>query len=226
MKNIRRIVWGIVLILAAVVIALHSLEIIDFNIFFSGWWTLFIIVPAFVDLITKREGKLGSVFWLAVGVFLLLCAQGIFEYNMLWKLLLPVIIAIIGIKLIVSSARKEKTDGIRTRVREEGRTVASDSAIFSGAKSDYTDRVFDGAELFACFGGVECDLRGAVIDRDCVINASAIFGGVTIYVPDDVKVISNATGIFGGVDISKSNPNGTHTIYLEGVAAFGGIDVE
>lgn len=226
MKNIRRIVWGTVLILAAVVIALHSLEIIDFNVFFDGWWTLFIIVPAFVDLIAKKENKLGSVFWLAVGVFLLLCAQGILEYNMLWKLLLPVIIAIIGIKLIVSSFKKDRSERILNETYSNGGTIDSETAVFNGAKANYNGRAFDGTVLTAIFGGVECDLRDAVIDHDCVIKASAIFGGVDIFVPDNVRVISNAVGIFGGVDVEKSDPNGAYTIYIDGVALFGGIDVE
>lgn len=225
LKNVNRIIWGIILILVAAVIALNSLDIIEFNIFFDGWWTLFIIIPSFVNFITKGD-KITSLVFFAIGVFLLLCCQDILEFEIFWKLLVPAIIAIIGVKLIFSSSKKSKTDNIRARVREEGREIPSDTAVFNGAKSDYTNRVFDGAELTACFGGVECDLCGAIIDRDCVINASAIFGGITIYVPDDVRVISNATGIFGGIEINKSNPDGAHTLYIDGVAAFGGIEIK
>lgn len=225
MKNIRRIIWGIVLILVAVVIALNALEIIDFNVFFSGWWTLFIIVPSAVDLITKKE-KLGSAFFLAVGVVLLLCCQDVIGFDMLWKLLLPVIIAIIGIKLIVSSFKKDRSERIVNETQSRGGTIDSKTAVFNGEKANYNGRAFDGTVLTACFGGVECDLRGAVIDHDCVIKASAIFGGVDIFVPDNVRVISNAVGIFGGVDVEKSDPNGAYTIYIDGVALFGGIDIE
>lgn len=46
MKNVRNVLWGIVLIAVGVIIALHAFGVADINIFFDGWWTLFIIVPA------------------------------------------------------------------------------------------------------------------------------------------------------------------------------------
>ena len=33
-----------------------------------------------------------------------------------------------------------------------------------------------------------------------MINAKAIFGGITIYVPADIKIKVRSTSIFGGVD--------------------------
>ena len=65
MKNFRRAIWGLIFVAAAVVIALNSFDIIDFNIFFEGWWTLFIIVPSFAGLITDRD-KSGSIFGLCL----------------------------------------------------------------------------------------------------------------------------------------------------------------
>ena len=61
MKNLKRTIWGIILVLAAIIIALNSFNIIDFDLFFDGWWTLFIIVPSFVGLIeNKNKGGNGG----------------------------------------------------------------------------------------------------------------------------------------------------------------------
>lgn len=225
MKNLRKIIWGLIFIAAATLIALDSFDVIDFDIFFDGWWTLFIIIPSFVDMVTDKF-KLSSIICFGVGVFLLLSAQGIVEFQLIWKLIVPVVIGVIGVKMIISSFKKEKTDKIYESIHNEGREIKNGTAIFGGADLNFDNMVFDGAELTSCFGGVKCDLSRAVIDRDCVINASAIFGGIDIIIPDNVKVVNNVTALFGGIDVKKSDPHGAHTLYIEGIAAFGGIDVK
>ena len=77
MKKISTVIWGIVLIAAGALFALNALNITNIDIFFDGWWTLFIIVPCAVGLFTERE-KTGNIIGIAVGVFLLLCCQDIF----------------------------------------------------------------------------------------------------------------------------------------------------
>ena len=48
-------IWGLILIAIGLVFGLNALEITNIDIFFDGWWTLFIIVPCFIGLITERE---------------------------------------------------------------------------------------------------------------------------------------------------------------------------
>ena len=92
---------------------------------------------------------------------------------------------------------------------------------------DFNGKVFDGAELVAVFGGVECDLRNAIIEKDCVIDAVAVFGGIDILVPPHVTVRTDAFSIFGGLDdvTSSTNPDGV-TLYVNGVCVFGGIEIK
>ncbi|MBQ7387218.1 MAG: hypothetical protein IJW03_03530 [Clostridia bacterium] len=60
MKNLKRIIFGIMLVAAGTIFALNTLEITDIDIFFKGWWTLFIIVPCAVRVFTDRD-KIGSL---------------------------------------------------------------------------------------------------------------------------------------------------------------------
>ncbi|MBO5305533.1 MAG: hypothetical protein J6B12_02100, partial [Clostridia bacterium] len=98
MKKTSNIIWGIILIVVGALFALNAMDITDIDLFFDGWWTLFIIVPCAVGLFTERE-KLGNVIDIAVGVFLLLCCQDILSFSLVWKLLVPVIIVVIGLKM-------------------------------------------------------------------------------------------------------------------------------
>ena len=51
MKNLESIVIGLILIAIGVIIGLNTLNITDINIFFDGWWTLFIIIPSIISLL-------------------------------------------------------------------------------------------------------------------------------------------------------------------------------
>ena len=68
MKKISKILWGIVLIAVGVIFALNAFGITDIEIFFDGWWTLFIIVPCLIGIFSERE-KLGNIIGLTIGVF-------------------------------------------------------------------------------------------------------------------------------------------------------------
>ena len=224
MKNMKRAVWGLVLVAAGVVIALNSLGIINFDLFFDGWWTMFIIIPSFVGLFDNKD-RSGSIFGLLIGIIFLLSAQDIIDFDLIWKLIVPAFIAYIGIKMIFSSFKKNKTDRIIKEIKVEGGDLHSGVAVFCGTEMNFDGTVFDGADLTAVFGGVDCDLRGAIIDRDCVIKCCCVFGGIDIIVPDNVKVVTNTACVFGGVDANKSNNSALHTIYVEGACIFGGIEI-
>ena len=110
--NFSSIVWGIVLVAAGVIFALNSLDITNIDVFFEGWWTLFIIIPCTISLFTDRHNIVGNLFGIALGVFLLLCARGILSYSMIWKLLLPIIVVVIGLNMLLKGlfGRKDRDD--------------------------------------------------------------------------------------------------------------------
>ena len=227
MKKTGTILWGIALILVGSIFALNAFGITDIEIFFDGWWTLFIIVPCGIGLINEQE-KTSNLIGLAIGVFLLLCCRDVLDFDMLWKLAIPGIIIIIGLKLVLSAIFGEKANKLLLESRQNGSNVKNGCAIFSGQDLNYAGEVFNGAELTAVFGGIKCDLRNAIIDRDCAINATAIFGGVDIYVPDGVNVKINSTSIFGGVSDKKhnmSNPSAV-TLYINATCMFGGVELK
>lgn len=97
--------------MAGGIFAFNALDIINVNVFFNGWWTLFIIVPCVVGLFTERE-KTGNIIGIAVGVFLLLCCRDIFSFSMIWKLLIPAIIIILGLKMVFGGLFGNKANEI------------------------------------------------------------------------------------------------------------------
>ena len=88
MKKTRNVLWGIIFVILGVIFGLNALEITDIDIFFDGWWTLFIIVPCFIGLF-KESDVTGDLIGLLIGVVLLLCSQDLLEFEIVWKLMIP-----------------------------------------------------------------------------------------------------------------------------------------
>lgn len=225
MKRINSIVWGIALLLVSAVLILNAFEITSIEIFFDGWWTLFIIVPSLIGLFNDND-KTGNIIGLLIGTFLLLACQNILDFDIMWKLIAPVIIAVIGIKMIFGGIGRNR--GFIKSIEANGDDIKSGFAAFSGQDIRFDNEIFKGAELTAVFGGIKCDLRNAVFEGDTVINACCIFGGTDIFLPDNVNVKVNSNSIFGGIDNKKhqnSNDN-QYTVYLNGTCIFGGATVK
>ena len=225
MKKTSNLIWGIVLIIAGGVFALNALGVTNIDLFFDGWWTLFIIVPCAVGLFTERE-KTGNLIGIAVGICLLLGCQDVVSFSMLWKLAVPAIIVIIGLKMVFSGITGNKANEIITRIKQNGGQTKTGNAAFSGCDINYDGEIFEGAELNAVFGGIKCDLRKAVINKDSAITVCAVFGGIDILVPDNVNVKVNSTSIFGGVSNKTSACKDAPTIYVSGTCMFGGVDIK
>lgn len=229
MKQMRLIIWGVAIIALGVIFGGNALGLFNINIFFDGWWTLFIIVPSIISLITEKE-KFSSFITLLVGVILLLAARGVFSYDVAWKVILAMILIAAGIGIIMKGIfRKNNDKEIEKRIRnlENDKIMDSQMAIFSGSDRVYNGEVFSGANLVAVFGGVDIDLKNAKFNKDTVIKAFCLFGGIDIKVPEDVQVKIKSGFIFGGAsDERKGNSNkGKYTIYIDAAGGFGGISV-
>ncbi|MGN0527288.1 MAG: LiaF transmembrane domain-containing protein [Acutalibacteraceae bacterium] len=227
MKKISKVLWGVAFIAAGVIFALNAFGVTDIEIFFDGWWTLFIIIPCLVGIFSERE-KLGNIIGLAIGVFLLLCCQNILDFDILWKLAFPAVIVIIGLKLILGGVFGDKSAKLLESSKQNGENVKNACATFSGQDINFDNEIFNGAELTAIFGGIKCDLRNAVIEKDCAINATGIFGGVDIFVPNNVNVKINSNSIFGGVSDKYKRPNDPNavTVYVNATCMFGGVEIK
>ena len=202
MKKISNLLWGLIFILVGVVFGLNALGISDINIFFDGWWTLFIIVPCFIGLFNDDD-KSGNLIGLIIGACLLLGCLDVVEFEIIWKLMVPFILVMIGLSFIFKDMLNSK---IKKDIKKINKNDLKECcACFSSQDLDFSNEEYKGSSLTAVFGGIKCNLKDAVIKEDVVINTTSIFGGITIYVPKDVNVKVSSTSIFGGVSDERKN---------------------
>ncbi len=224
MKNKWNILWGIVLIVIGIIWGINSLGIAYINIFFKGWWTLFIIVPSIIGIV-KNAREFSNYVWLLLGVVLLLCARGIIYFDIIMKLLLPSILVIVGISFIFKNVTSGRINKKIKDIDTNGMEIYV--ASFSENKVKLRGDEFKNTSLDSTFGNIKFDISECDINEDKIIKASAIFAGVEIIVPSNVNVKIKATNIFGGTSnkVKEKNTDAKYTIYIESFAMFGGVNI-
>jgi len=226
MEKIGKVLWGLVFIVLGIIIGANALGFANINIFFTGWWTLFIIIPCFISMFEGNGGsKLGNLIGILIGVVLLLATRGIISFEMITKLIFPIAFIIIGLSMIFNETIKSKV----TEKVKDGKKNGMEyiSATFSSQRVNKDNEEFKGANLDSVFGGIDLNLKGASIANESAIKASSIFGGIEIIVPEGINVKVKSTPIFGGVSnkITNSKDN-TKTLYIEAFCLFGGVEIK
>ena len=117
------------------------------------------------------------------------------------------------------------------RVAERGETIPASQtavAIFSGAERRGVWHAPRRFESFCLFGGADLDLRRAVVPPEGItISALAVFGGLDVIIPPDMRVEVSGMGIFGGFDHKQTDaPEDAPLVRIEGFALFGGVGIK
>ncbi len=224
MRNqISNVLWGLLLVVIGLGFAGNAFDLWDFELFFAGWWTLFIIVPCIISII-QNGLQLWTSLGLGVGILLFISAQGFLNSDLLGQLIFPIIIIAIGLSIIFKGRlHSKRVEGLR----KDG--LPDYSAIFGGQDLNLSGENFKGADVTAVFGSVSLDLRQSIIQEDLYMTTTAIFGAVEIMIPNNIRVEITATPIFGAAT-NKSNPplaaEDPITLYINSTNIFGGTEIK
>lgn len=226
MKKFQNVLWGTVIIAIGIVIGLNSLGITNINIFFNGWWTLFIIVPSFIGLF-KKDNRIWSLIWLIVGIILLLCAQNILSFAIIRKLILPCLLIAIGISIIFKDTLNKRVNENISKLNHNKSNLKRYCAVFGEQKVDLAGEEFKGANVDAIFGSVDLNMEKSTITVDQIINTNAIFGGVKIVAPKNINIKIKSTPILGCVDnkLKIEYKENLPTIYINSFTLFGCVEI-
>lgn len=214
MKKVSSYVWGLFIVVFGFLILFKALNIIDFNIFFKGWWTLFIIVPSIVDIIVN-DHKITSFNFLLIGLLLLLDLNNIIENS----IVIFISIMIIELGLIIIFGKSSK-DIIKQK--------NSDSyiGIFGESNSSNNSQDFQGCDVVAVFGTVRLDLSEIKLKNDVKIDAVNAFGTIYLTVPKNVDVKVSGASIFSTIYNKKEKADSEYSIYIESIGIFGDIRIK
>jgi Domain of unknown function (DUF1707)/Cell wall-active antibiotics response 4TMS YvqF len=103
-------------------------------------------------------------------------------------------------------------------------------AIFGGAVRKGRWRVPPTTTVVTVFGGADLDLRDAILPGpEITIRAVSVFGGMSITVPPEMRVVDSGVAVFGGRDVAGETPESespnSPMLRIQGACVFGGISV-
>jgi len=212
MKKISIIITIIGILILGLLIYLNSINIINLNMFFNGWWTLFIIIPSLSFLLASKDKTL-SIIFLICGIFTFLTCNDLLDYKLIITFLLPVILIITLIVFIYNEFNKRKSN------------LPIECSVF-GREYMKVNKKFNGAYLSSVFALFTYDLNESKISRDIVLDSTNLFGTTVILVPDNVNVIVKSINIFGKEHNYVKNKNSNKdTIFINSFNIFGGVDI-
>lgn len=233
MSKIRgRAVFGFLLIALGVISLLNSLGFtrLDLAYLINLAWPLLLVGAGINFIATRRDagGLATGALILGLGALFFARNAGLFDFDMglFWRGFWPVIIILIGFNLLFKNQGNSRGQ-LAFMGALEKKHEAWD--LKSGA---YT----------AFMGGIELDVRKArFVDREISLDLTAVMGGITVILPEDVAVTCTSSAVLGGVDLLGKGSGGifgsgrlelgdpksaARVIHLDCTSIMGGIEIK
>lgn len=243
-RNISTLLLGVIFLLAGFCYIGSIFLDFSFTLFFDGWWTMFIIIPAFISILSNGPRAFNSAAML-VGVFLLLTRLDIIPSGYTNEALVAGVVLYIGVVLItrfirpappinyytyvppVNGESKPYTASPKATVDQQD--FPTYTAILTGINSRCSSTNFQGARVAAILGGVDLDLRNVIITKDITIYVTAIMGGVDILAPQNIRIGLNNTDILGSTSctaIAQPSDSNVPLVNFVTTTVMGGIEIK
>ncbi|HOV69274.1 MAG TPA: LiaF-related protein [Clostridia bacterium] len=216
----KRLVFGLIVLLVAVFLALKETELLK-GIDISDYIFPGIIIIFGLYSVIVNTFKPWSVAILAFGIVILLDNINVIPESFPEYVLY---LAIVGLTIIWSAFWA----GSKKKLAKTTDNNAPDYfCVFGGVEAVNESKEFVSAKVTAIFGGVELDMRNAVMKGDeAFIDVFVVFGGADITVPLDWQVTVKGVPIFGGAENKVRKHEGSKMLRVNYVALFGGLTVK
>lgn len=231
-SNIRRMkkyALGAVAILAGLILLGLNTGFLPMSwksIIFS--WQMLLIAIGVISLFGRDSYVPGIILILVGGIFII-PKLGYLPFN-IHSLFWPAILIALGLIVLFKGFKHPTLRRNReSMIVEDG--YINEETIFGGTKQKITHQSFKGGKISCIFGGAEIDLTNAALaPGEHVLEVSAIFGGTTVIVPADWKIVVRNSSIMGGFEdkrrMIKESPDPSRVLIIKAEAIFGGGEIK
>ncbi len=223
-----RVITGLILIVLGGLFLLDNYGIIHFSLPDFLWHWEYILIGLGTLFIVTSQNKTAGIILIVIGLFNL--------FPEFW----PLLLVALGVYIILKrNGSRHKNFNVNLNLNgDEEKTdsnsinILDDVSIFGGGTKHFTTNNFTGGRLTAIFGGSELHLENCQLAQgENVLDLFTMFGGYTIYVPQDWNVIIDVVPIFGGFSDKRiKDPNRVYeegkVLIIKGMVLFGGGEIK
>lgn len=228
-KKMKKVVFGMLVVLTGLLLLLFNVEAIPDSykpIFFS--WQMLLIAIGLIN-IAARESRLIGLILIAVGGFFIIPKLDLVSVDFV-RLFWPALLIMVGILIIFHKGFKGKFRIRESKSKIEDGTI-DETNILGGSKHRLDKQDFKGGQVSNIFGGTELDLtQVSLAEGENVLEINCIFGGVTMVVPSDWKVVIRVTSILGGFTDKRTHiqteTESGKVLIISGTVIFGGGELK
>ena len=199
--SLFRVVLALVFICFGLIALGNNLAWWDIDDLFFDWWPLILVLIGLITIFTPGGSWGGGVFLIFLGVVFLLHTHGIYDLeDLIW----PAVLIMVGIMILPRRAKGPKqyhsgsegdndNDPKRERVFHATNAdhVFTLNTIFNTQREVIKDDQLAGGHGTAAFGNLELDLRQTNPTMNTYLEFTAIFGNITLMVPQDWKIVKH-----------------------------------
>lgn len=218
-EKIYNISTSIIMCIYVLISTILIIALPKYNLFFPGWWTLFLIIPSLGSLLFQNNKGI-SLYTLITGIILLIASNDIISINKCFTILGCLAIIFIGINIVVCTIKvpKEKISNAKK--------IPFYYAFF-GSTEEKVITKFEGGYTKLICGCLKLDLRNASLAKTNTIKVLSILGETEILLPENVDVTTSNTNILGGTEnlLEKNKTKKTNKVYIESVSILGNTKI-
>lgn len=238
-----RVTLGVALIVVGALLAALNFNVLPAkagNIIYS--WQMLLIVIGIVSLF--RRHFIPGVIMVVVGCFLMvprlarLYPESFPAADTFVSIYWPLLLVFAGIIMLVcrvcgTHRRAEKIKCMKSRLKNSGNRYPVNEEfnkmnVFGYGEYFVIDTEFNGGTLTAVFGGMEVDLRKAVLpEGDTYLKVEAVFSGITLLISEEWMVDTQLEVVAGGIEDRRSGKHGSNgrRLIIFGSVVFSGIEI-
>jgi predicted membrane protein len=236
-----RLVIGVILVAVGIFLLLNN--IIHFHFFILDYiftFPVLMMAIGFVLVINSRDNFFGYLLILGGAYFFAKDVLDL-EVDYIVSDLWPLLVIAFGLYLLLK--RKSRMSHKHNAGWGAGESGVNDfeqnkmdyideATILGSSNKSFSSQQFRGGKITSIFGGSEIDLRNCKLSSGRqIIDILTIFGGTTIFLPSDWKVVISVTAIFGGFDDDRfiapdAEVDQDKILVIKGTVLFGGGEIK
>ena len=174
----KKILIGFTILGVGVLILLGNINVITYsNSLLRKIWPVLLLAFGIGEMIDSKRINVMGIIFTVIGCYFTLYNFDILKVSF-FEIVFPVLLILVGLCIIIP----RKGNGKRIEVKKSDIVLNS---AFGGIENKCIAKNFKKATITTIFGGATLDLRDADMDKECVCEATVIFGGADIFVQDD-----------------------------------------